>query len=188
MGDRYQHFQLYNDFIHIKMYHIDQPQSQDDVDDEDVKKDDGDIGYQLFSLFSERYPCTDLSKCRGFSRHTRPRGRGDEEDTLFHVIRDKSVDSKTRQLLNGKERILQEECDKIHTYFLHSTIQCRKRSDESSKRIIDEIAANAQGRSYSKRKTTPIRSINNKPISPMTKTDNLYLGQQGVFYSGNSGR
>lgn len=179
MGDRYQHLQLYNDFIHIKMYHIDTHRFRDDIDDEDSKEKNDDIGYQLFSRFSERYPCAHLSKCRGFTRHYRPRGRGDEEDSLFHLIGDKSLESKTVQILNTKERILQEECDKIHTYFLHSTIQFRRRgSDQSSRRIVDEIAANAQGRSYSKRQETDTSIMQENPIA---KTDNLYLGQNGIF-------
>ena len=119
--------------------------------------DSENIGKVLYERYANNKlcRCPDFAICKGFKRHYRQRGNGAAEDLLFHTYDDNSVGAKTRKMRNNKERTLQEECDKIHSYFLHSTIQFggSGRLDENDpevKRITDLITANAQGRSYSK--------------------------------------
>ena len=175
--DRYLHQQLHDDFIHIKLYHIDR-RFQTNHMSADAKKlnipedelieqkeiegpvPERDIARELYNKFSNQYPCPDMSSCKGFARHYRERGADAQEHRWFHVNNDQSISARTRRTLNEKEGTLQEECDKIHSYFLHSLIQFSGSTeveafDSEAKRAIDNINGAAAGRSFSRnRKNT----------------------------------
>eukprot|EP01084_Bolivina_argentea_P288190 494619_1 len=78
--DKYEHQQLFNDFFHVKIIHIDNNNA---------------LAQQLCVRFVNEIGCTKSNDCQAFLRHHSKKNQ------------DK----------------LQRECDKVHVYFLHSTIQ-----------------------------------------------------------------
>ena len=129
ISDKYAHQQLHNDFLHIKLYHIDadnqkklKPNNDNNTSEE--KKDDSkyqNVAKKLCQRYSKDYKCEDVSKCPGFKRHYRDRMDKEVEKDMFHQIQD-SKSQKTVETRNDKELILQEELDKIHSYFLQFRI------------------------------------------------------------------
>merc|ERR1712130_75692 len=116
------------------------------------------VGFLLHQGFSSTYPCAEISDCPGFTRHYRDRGSGIDEDKLFYSINESSGSARARYIRNEKERTMQEECDKIHSYFLHSTIQFgwnHKENDQEINKHLDGITGNAQGRSFSTKSGSP---------------------------------
>ena len=121
LDDRYLHQQLHDDFVHIKMYHIDrrfqtghanvEAMNSNMPEDEEIDQKERqnrkksadilrisendqkemeppDIAREMYLRFSERYPCPDMSICRGFARHYRERGADAQENRLFHINND----------------------------------------------------------------------------------------------------
>lgn len=78
--------------------------------------------------------------------------------------------ARRRQILNDKEGTLQEECDKIHSYFLHSLMQFSGSTkldefDPEAKRVIDNINAAAAGRSFSRSRSTVGGRMNGRRLN-----------------------
>eukprot|EP01083_Nonionella_stella_P145405 455572_1 len=95
--DQYGHQQLFDDFSHLKLVHIDPDNKKRWRDPKDKP-----IVRELCDTFKDKFPC-DMKECRAFLNHYRDRvGQElpDTEDTVF-----------------------QQEFYKIHSYFFHSTIQ-----------------------------------------------------------------
>ena len=92
----YTHQQLFDDFSHVKIIHI-------DADNKSYQGGGGyyNIGMYLCKYFQEEFPC-DIEKCRVFRRHHRDRGA-------------KSVNPYAND--EEEEVAFQQECDKIHSYF-----------------------------------------------------------------------
>eukprot|EP01083_Nonionella_stella_P045282 121671_1 len=90
--DKYGHQQLFDDFAHLKLVHI-------DPDNKNGRHEF--IARGICDMFKRDFPC-DMKECRAFLYHYRDRGGQefpDFEDTSF-----------------------QQEFYKIHSYFFHSTI------------------------------------------------------------------
>eukprot|EP01084_Bolivina_argentea_P300856 518877_1 len=110
--DLYEHQQLHDDFVHIKLTHI-------DPDNDKIRQHDRhevnvaanthvDIQRKMCKYFATLYPC-DISKCNGFSRHYRDRHK--------NVLKNEHI------VLSSEDAAFQDECDKIHSFFFHSTIE-----------------------------------------------------------------
>eukprot|EP01084_Bolivina_argentea_P008197 15328_1 len=129
----YEHQQLLNDFLHIKLIHI-------DVDNGNIKRHDHseqdmiiqsseylNIGRKMCKYFEEELnlKCDHEVKCRGLMRHYK-RGHGDDEQWSM------------------EDSTFQAECDKIHAYFLHSTVKLGIEWDDKEKEVkeanmLDEL-------------------------------------------------
>ena len=126
-SDHYGHQQLYNDFLHVKLYHIDADNKrllriQNRIDYDYDNEEEKDVGYQelakkICEYFAKRYECKNVEKCEAFTRHYRDREDKYKENSLFHRV-DSTASKKAAEIRNDKEKIIQEECDKIHCYFL----------------------------------------------------------------------
>eukprot|EP01083_Nonionella_stella_P283975 966609_1 len=135
---RYGHLQMFNDFLHIKLFHIEAQHGRDE------KKS---IAKKVCHAFETRYTCDDIDMCYAFKRHYRDRTDVHNERQLFYI----AADEDTKQLTDT-EWIFQAEFDKIHCYFLHSTIQfCDHDAHDEAKanRAIDQIISGGSGRSWS---------------------------------------
>lgn len=107
----YGHQQMLNDFMHIKMFHIDQPIA---TANEDEKEGSSSAAAILCNHFTEKYPCGALDKCKSFKGHYRDRLDAEKESQLFFIAEHNgSGSNKTGELVNEKDFVLQEECDKI---------------------------------------------------------------------------
>ena len=98
----YSHQQLSDDFLHVRLIHI-------DADNDAFRRGDGyyHIAMYLCRFFQKSYRC-DLKKCEAFGRHHRDRSKdapnpyGDQE---------------------VEQAAFQQQCDKIHSYFLQFCYQ-----------------------------------------------------------------
>ena len=92
----YTHQQLFDDFSHVKIIHI-------DADNNAYQRGDGyyNIGMYLCKYFQNLFPC-DIDTCKVFKRHHRDRGAKSANQYANH---------------EEKEAAFQQECDKIHSYF-----------------------------------------------------------------------
>eukprot|EP01083_Nonionella_stella_P070625 189073_1 len=171
-GDIYTHQQIFNDFLHIKMHHIDR-----DKQLAIANANDQNIATILHDKFCTLYECDGikdgLPSCAAFRRHYRDRADRGAEREMFHLIENED-NMKSLKIRNEKEWVLQEECDKIHSYFLHSTIEFPNTDvetrtkqtehvytntnheilvsaaiEEKSNQKVDQIAESASGRSFS---------------------------------------
>eukprot|EP01084_Bolivina_argentea_P084792 153310_1 len=98
--EQYQYVDLFNDFCHIKIFHID-PDNIRARNDTAHK-----IAGNICKHFEEKLVC-DIEKCFAFVRHYGDRSRRQHS----------YVESWTEDIA------FQQECDKIHNYFFHSTIK-----------------------------------------------------------------
>eukprot|EP01084_Bolivina_argentea_P098771 177529_1 len=107
----YEHQQLLNDFLHIKLIHI-------DMDNDNIKRhghseqnmiiqnsEHLNIGRKICKYFEEELnlKCDHEVECSGLMRHYK---RGNDEFKW-----------------SMEDSIFQAECDKIHAYFFHSTVK-----------------------------------------------------------------
>eukprot|EP01084_Bolivina_argentea_P020606 38314_1 len=181
---KYGHQQIFNDFLHIKLFHIDpidddnnnktesKQNDNNDKDNDSQKKNQSKINDAkdndnqnkkntpkiICEYFEKRYPCEDIPKCYAFARHFRDRSDFEAEKLMFHLIEaypDKTS-QKTVQMKADIDVILQEECDKIHCFFLHSTFQfsddANAKDEKKSNEIIDLMNQYGSGRSWAQTK------------------------------------
>eukprot|EP01084_Bolivina_argentea_P026280 48847_1 len=177
----YAHQQIYNDFLHIKMYHID---ADDKIQrtkniNKTSQKVHQHIAKTLCEHFEREYKCNNIQKCQAFQRHYRDRTDEEAEQQLFYRI-DKKEKSKTVEMRNDKDMILQEECDKLHSFFLHSTIkftndETKENDEKAANQRVDSITNNADGRSFSDKDKNKNNNENKKIIPHKKKT---YVGKK----------
>ncbi len=115
--DEYGHKQLAEDFVHIQSSHI-------GPDDQEIQRQDAErvfggtvresIGQQMARHFMKECPCTDMAVCRAFERHYRVRQPSYAED----VEQGRAQLRKLFRTTNAEDIAFQDECDKIHGYFL----------------------------------------------------------------------
>eukprot|EP01083_Nonionella_stella_P064157 166975_1 len=119
-GDIYSHQQIFDDFLHIKIHHIDR-----DKQLAIANKNNQNIATILYYKFCTSYECDGikdvLPSCAAFQRHYRDKEDNGAEREIFYSIENED-NLKSLRIRNEKDWILQEECDKIHTYFIHSMI------------------------------------------------------------------
>eukprot|EP01083_Nonionella_stella_P001119 3241_1 len=118
IDDRYGRLQMLNDFLHIKLYHIESQSSPHHEGEEDEKRNEKSIANDVCYMFETRYKCDDMDTCDAFKRHYRGRTNAKNARDMFHIAAD--PDNAQEWIF---DIIFQEEFDKIHCYFLHSTIQ-----------------------------------------------------------------
>eukprot|EP01083_Nonionella_stella_P146257 459785_1 len=101
INDKYGHQELFDDFSHIKLVHID---SDNKKRRRDPKHEP--IVRKLCEQFKKDFPC-DMKECHAFLNHYRDRGGETELPNTE----------------NTEDTAFQQEFYKIHSYFFHSTIQ-----------------------------------------------------------------
>ena len=120
-NDLYGNQQLFDDFLHVKMIHIDEDQRRrKQARNGDEKQDDvqsRSVGRVLHEAFSTKYPCKDFSKCKGSERHYRDRSDAKRENEMFHRIRS-SGSKKAASIRNNQEQVFQEELDKVCSHVI----------------------------------------------------------------------
>eukprot|EP01083_Nonionella_stella_P091881 256959_1 len=99
--DQYGHQQLFDDFSHLKLVHIDPDNKKRWRDPKDKP-----IVRKLCEQFKKDFPC-DMKECHAFLNHYRDRGGETELPNTE----------------NTEDTAFQQEFYKIHSYFFHSTIQ-----------------------------------------------------------------
>eukprot|EP01084_Bolivina_argentea_P228140 385374_1 len=176
MGATYDHQQLFDDFLHVKIIHI-------DADNDKIRSHDhleyapnhlqrntfNDIGRKMSNYFVETIPCKNISGCTSFSRH----------------YRDRDIDA-TKQMestMPVEDAAFLQECDKIHIFFLHSTIQFGIKFNQTTtaqEEMIDEINRYAKGRSYSRERYAGISA----PYEDMSVEPKL-ITQKSKVYTGS---
>ena len=95
---RYGQQQLFDDFMHVKLMHID-------------KSSDGNLGVDLCKYLQSKYACKNTNECTPSLRHRRDRSNDEEEQRLYG--RHWAMDNEARD----EEVTLQQLCDNIHSYF-----------------------------------------------------------------------
>lgn len=120
ISDKYGHRQLQNDFLHVKLVHID-TDNKKYFQKRNAKINNNDepegLAQYICETFLQLYKCKNIENCGAFKRHYRDRSDRNKEKTLYHRIEDTSS-KKAHEIRNDKEQIITEECDKIHSYFL----------------------------------------------------------------------
>eukprot|EP01083_Nonionella_stella_P114533 338747_1 len=106
--DKYGHKQLFEDFCHVKVIHI-------EADNRVIKSRNGaytplyrGIGQYICTRLQDELKCADTKACRTWLRYYR-----NECEELKEDMSEKEFE----------DAMLRQECEKIHTYFYHSTIQ-----------------------------------------------------------------
>eukprot|EP01083_Nonionella_stella_P091885 256969_1 len=99
--NQYGHQQLFDDFSHLKLVHIDPDNKKRWRDPKDKP-----IVRKLCEQFKKDFPC-DMKECHAFLNHYRDRGGETELPNTE----------------NTEDTAFQQEFYKIHSYFFHSTIQ-----------------------------------------------------------------
>ena len=108
-SNQYGHRQLMDDFMHIQLSHIDPDNKLNGTENGRLS-----MGQQMALYFMRKFPCDDMSKCKGNQRHFRVRqpktdaARKREREQLRNLFRTN----------NDEDITFQEECDKIHSFFM----------------------------------------------------------------------
>ena len=117
---KYGHQQMLNDFLHIKVHHIDrwnQSHRRRVRQRFHEKKEDANslsVAAILCEHFAKEYPCRHLAKCQSFQGHYRDRFNPEKDHELFYFPHnDVNSSKKSAQIVNEKDFVFQEECDKI---------------------------------------------------------------------------
>eukprot|EP01084_Bolivina_argentea_P191491 328929_1 len=103
----YEHQQILEDFLHIKVIHIDADNlnvNRQEHTNAAIPSEYLNIGRKICKYFEEEHnlKCDGMIKCHGLMRHYK---RGNEEQ------------------LSTEDSSFRAECDRIHVYFLHSTVK-----------------------------------------------------------------
>ena len=136
-SNQYGHQQLMDDFNHLQLSHIDK--SNNSVQNEETKETEHQmIGQQMALYFMRTFQCgdgpQDMGKCKGNSRHFRARQERPEQNRK--AVNGGSDLSRRRALrlreqvelrglfrtANSYDVAFQEECDKIHSFFLQFSV------------------------------------------------------------------
>eukprot|EP01083_Nonionella_stella_P307925 1084385_1 len=131
----YGYQQMYEDFQHLHLIHARSNANRVDF-------------HNLCRKFEAQYPC-EIGSCVVFARHYRDRSAVEASKNLYYFNK---ANDKTTSIQNNKEMILQQHCDKIHSYLLHSMVKFGSESaDEVDAAIKRRNAINeyAAGRSFS---------------------------------------
>eukprot|EP01083_Nonionella_stella_P257523 881383_1 len=114
--DLYGYQQLCNDWLHVKIVHIDGDPDKDTPNA---------MARRLCTRYAEnpKWSCSHLSNCAGYQRHYRDRTNDQLEQQLYFRRSVRATLNKTERILNNKDIVYQQECDKIHSFLLHSTIK-----------------------------------------------------------------
>ena len=164
-SNQYGHQQLMDDFMHIQLSHIDK--SNNSVQNEETKESEQQmVGQQMALYFMQTFQCgdgpQDMGKCKGNSRHfrTRQESRDMTRVRAYQALSEKERERERNELqrrererlidafrsVNSHDIAFQEECDKIHSFFLqfgvHSVclyIDCNVYSVSQSVLWIDSI-------------------------------------------------
>ena len=121
--DKYAFNQLGNDWLHLKIVHIDSYEQNENNNDTLSMAQLLCMRYEM----SDSFKCDDLSTCAGYQRHYRNRTNDEAEASLYFRRQDEN--RKKEEIMNNKEIVFQQECDKIHSFLLqlrksHILSQC----------------------------------------------------------------
>eukprot|EP01084_Bolivina_argentea_P048300 89004_1 len=101
MNGEYSHQMLGDDFLHVKIVHC----------------ESGKEKRNLCKRFNSKYPCN-VEECLAFNRHYRDKNEENECSQFERKFGDLPMNSYMK-IINEKDAVFQQECDKIHSYFLH---------------------------------------------------------------------
>eukprot|EP01084_Bolivina_argentea_P242675 407035_1 len=170
---KYEHQQLHDDFMHIKVYHIDgdndKIRSHDHSEDDKIKENSKKylhISKKIYEYFVKelKLTCENMGNCRAFSRHYQRIYENNENNWCT------------------EDRAFRTECDKMHIFFFHSTvkygIKCHQTTAEEET-AIDELNYYVEGRVVSKRYINVVSSADVQPqISSKSIKAKLYIGKK----------
>ena len=148
----YGHQQIYDDFHHINRYHI----VADTMNCDSTKNEYHEIGKSLCQDIQKESKCkysNDIQNCMPFTRHYRDRTNDEREQSLYRKKR--SYRHENYREIND-EIAFQQECDKMHCFFLHSTVKFGTSHNETNKQeedSIDMLNKYVKGRSFSRSQT-----------------------------------
>eukprot|EP01084_Bolivina_argentea_P125178 221812_1 len=181
----YNHQQVFNDFLHIKIIHIDADndkiKSHDHLEDESKEKYI-DVVKHICDYFEKdlELKCNTFSdneknetmaiNCRAIGRH------------YLHRVYDNN-----EKTLSDEEKAFRTECDKIHIFFLHSTVKYgikynQTNVDEDTQ--IDEMNRYNEGRVYLKRLMLSYNTHDdeekksNSITTEVNRSGKLYIGRK----------
>lgn len=124
----YGHQQVIDDFQHILSVHIETDDAEIrrlDLNGQEIRQS---IGQQIAIYFMMNFPCgPGMSKCRMSERHWRTR----HKSPVFA----QDFGARTTRMLSTKDIVFQNECDKIHSYFMQFGV-CDKSNFPSTYRVI----------------------------------------------------
>eukprot|EP01084_Bolivina_argentea_P018122 33788_1 len=163
---KYEHQQLHDDFMHIKIYHIDTDNHRINSHHKDEEKYI-DIGKKICQYFTQdlRLKCNRIAKCRAFSRHYQ------------RFVEKSDADWCTEDIT------FRTECDKIHIFFLHSTVKYGIKYNRISSNAEEEIYKQnryIQGRTSSQEHVYTFSEDDsvNKIQDAKLKTGKKYIGKK----------
>lgn len=132
----YGYQQLLEDFQHVQIIHA-------NADRQGFQK--------LTERLEQKYPC-DINECVVFARHYRDRTAAEAAKNMYFWAKD--ITGKAVSIKNDKDIIFQQQCDKIHSYLLHSMLKFDANGErfDDPRAIIrrNKFLKQADGRSYSK--------------------------------------
>eukprot|EP01084_Bolivina_argentea_P297706 512933_1 len=164
---KYDHQQLFDDFMHVKIIHIDadndkirshdnwehmkvnEQKSDDNNENKQDKNEDNEksknkngyigIGKEICSYFQNKFRCNSMIQCRGFARHYKHRITKTYERKSDVQKQTKYPKENMEQKYCAEDESFRDLCDTIHTFFLHSTIQFGIKYNETNVEEEDRI-------------------------------------------------
>ena len=122
----YGHRQLMDDFMHIQLNHMDQinhslqndEKEQKEQKEKEEEQEERTVGQEMALYFMRKCPCginpNDMAQCQGNQRHFRERQGASPEARK----RERGELREMFGTINSEDIVFQEDCDKIHSYFL----------------------------------------------------------------------
>eukprot|EP01084_Bolivina_argentea_P026866 49953_1 len=159
-NDKYGYQQIHNDFLHVKMYHIDvdeqritkqQYENRDATHENEHKQTIAEI---MCCHFNSKYMCKNGFECISSTRHYRDRTDVQKGKQLFYIEQNDTKSQKMMQIKNDKDLVLQEQCDTIHFFFLLSIIQKNNRIYRGLRRARYSPVGRARGAYIDEKKQT----------------------------------
>merc|ERR1712228_40563 len=136
-----------------------------------------DMREKLMKEIQEEYECKNANKCIAFKRQYRDKNDVNGNDQkLYFALSDKYGPSKTMYIRDDKDIVLQQKCDQIHSFFLHSDDQLAIGSGLNN----DSLNPKIRKRGHVQELLSRYTNLENKEIeqSPKGQKKIDYLGKQ----------
>eukprot|EP01084_Bolivina_argentea_P249103 416875_1 len=117
---KYGHQQMMDDFLHVHIIHCQSPIKHKPSLSNGIY---GIYMYDKISIkqtISKKFHCKDITQCQPFQRHYRERNEDEETERNYYERQFGTLHrTKSIEIINEKDAVFQQDCDKIHAYFLH---------------------------------------------------------------------
>eukprot|EP01084_Bolivina_argentea_P012835 24035_1 len=144
IADRYEHQQLSDDFAHVKIIHIDADNKKYKTQDQTYS-----LAHQLCLYLEGKYQCKSTSNCKAFLRHYKhQQSRVDINTSTRTSTSNYNSSTRTHSHYGAldirkfskyiEDAACQQDCDKIHAYFFHSTIKFGNRESYKINLKVEE--------------------------------------------------